>query len=418
MRSVPSSFFRVAVLVGSLAMAGQALPKNRPSQTASTPKVEGSLSQRVIEWRAAVAAHNAGRMDEAVFTISGWSSKQARDVLVQVKKLAGLLMSSRAFALRKMNAQALLGLTDEEAQKGNANRVLLRGALLHTDIAMLAAHLVPTAPGDASELMVIDAYRAGQESGQHWEFARMLLDSVHPVPSSDDRVRQWYVAVAAHMQNTRHWGSATYHLKRAREIFPTEATFLFYSGTLHEYYASPLAQKSKITASSMTFDFGSRKQELARARHYFEEAVSAQAGYAEAHLRLGRILGLLGNHPQAINELQSAAGGLTEERLRYYHDLFLGQEQQEVGNMDAARGAFQSAAKLFPMAQSPRLSLSLLLRWSDSFPDALTALARVISPPAGDSRGDDPLWFYDVWQARNADGLISEIRRVIGGLPR
>ncbi len=414
--------FRATILVGNLLLACQAFPENWPSQTTSNPQSGGPLIyQRVIEWRKAVAAHDAGKVDDAVIDVSSWSSKQVREVLVQVKGLVRLVVKSRKDAASfttERRAKALLGLTDEEAQKGNANRVLLRGALLHTDIAILAARLVPTAPGDTSEWMIEDGFKVGKESGQHWEFARTLLDSVDPMPSSDERVRQWYVAVAAHMQNTRHWGLATYHLKRAREIFPADATLLFYSGTLHEGFASPLAQKSKVTASTITFYFGSRKQELERARHYFEEAVSVQAGYAEARLRLGRVLGLLGDHPQAVNELQLAAAGLTENELRYYDDLFLGQEQQEVGHMDAARGSFGSAAKLFPKAQSPRLSLSLLSRWSDRFPDALTALATVISPPANNNPVDDPLWFYDVWQARNANKLISEIRRVIGELPR
>jgi tetratricopeptide (TPR) repeat protein len=232
-------------------------------------------------------------------------------------------------------------------------------------------------------------------------------------------VRQWYLAAAADMQHRRQWGNAEDHLSRARRIFRSDASFLFYSGAVHEFYAGPSAQNSALVAPpGSNMDFGSRDSELGRSRGFYREAVVADPDFAEARLRLGRVTGLILDHSQAVAELQKAAAVLVDPQLRYYAALFLGQEQVTLGHYDAAQEQFQAATVLYPTAQSPRLALNHLLRWSVHFPETFAETAQILMLPSRSLERMDPWWVYDISQARNADELVAEMRRAIGGLPR
>ena len=83
-----------------------------------------------------------------------------------------------------------------------------------------------------------------------------------------------------------------------------------------------------------------------------------------------------------------------------------------LGNRDAARVAYEEAARLFPMAQSPLLALSQLARRYGDRGGALRAIERLFALPAEDrTEKDDPRWWYYVAQARDADDLIEAMQR-------
>ena len=91
----------------------------------------------------------------------------------------------------------LLGLTDEEAQAGNANRILHRAAILHADVAMLVIPLLPGRTGCSARATVL--VQDGNSAGTgcisfHWAHGRMLLDAVRPDPGKDEVARLWYLA--------------------------------------------------------------------------------------------------------------------------------------------------------------------------------------------------------------------------------
>jgi len=81
------------------------------------------------------------------------------------------------------------------------------------------------------------------------------------------------------------------------------------------------------------------------------------------------------------------------------------------GQHDAARDAYERAAALYPMAQSPLLALSELARRQGNRPAALRALQRVFDLPSTEPERSDPWWRYHVEQARNVDELLEELRR-------
>jgi hypothetical protein len=122
-------------------------------------------------------------------------------------------------------------------------------ALLHTDIAELAEErMLPQGrPFIAETLLVRNGIVYGN-SGKvaHWNYARWIIDLLHPNPSQDNTVRRWYIATASMMQKMLLWGSARMHLQRAKECFPHDADIEFLSGTLPECFASPRAQNAEL----------------------------------------------------------------------------------------------------------------------------------------------------------------------------
>jgi tetratricopeptide (TPR) repeat protein len=257
------------------------------------------------------------------------------------------------------------------------------------------------------------------QSSLHWEIARMLLDFVKPhgsdraAPERDDMVRQWYRATAAWMQLREDHDKL--HLDRARELFPGDADILFLSGCQRETFAgSPIqaAVRSAVLPTGVTLDVGSDRGELREAEALFRRALEVRPDHAEGRMRHGRVLALLGRHADAALELRRAAGELEDPQLLYYAELFLGTEEEMLGNRDAAHAAYERAAELSPKAQSPLLALSELARRYGDRPAALGAMERLFAFPDDDrSDRDDPWWSYYVAQARDAEDLLNAMRQ-------
>jgi tetratricopeptide (TPR) repeat protein len=420
------------VLMGTVLLAGTGAPlQSAAERTGSISPLAPFLRQqgvrksdlqwdaRVEQWREAAAQHEPGKLDEAVNLISNWPKTEVLAVINEVRGLARLAVMQRPQPVAR--AQRLLGLTDAEARKGDANRTLKRGALLHTDIALLAPNPEPFVPGFTRPargmLLVLDGRVVGWDDGAHWEFARLLLDSVDPWPGTDDMVRQWYLATSACLLNRRMFGHAVSHLEWAQRTFSSDAGILFYSGVMHEYFAAPRSQNATPLPGSR-FGISSEESELRLSRQFLQQVVACDPQYAEAHLRLGRVTGLLGNHEEAVAELERAAATMTDPRLLYYAALFLGNEQAILGHLDAAREQFEFAAYLFPTSQSPVLALSQLANRAGDLAGALLALERAFKLPMKDGRHEDPWVDYHAAQLRNADELMAGMRKVFGGLPR
>jgi tetratricopeptide (TPR) repeat protein len=219
------------------------------------------------------------------------------------------------------------------------------------------------------------------------------------------------------MLNRRHWAYADPNLRSALQIFPSDASILFYAGLLHESYAAPMNQNAPRPDGS-NYLFSSRTSELEQARDCFQKSVAADPGFAETHLHLGRVLGMLGQHDQAVMELQQASSSLTDGMLLYEAFLFLGHELLVLGRETEAREHYEKAAKLYPTAPSPLLALSQLARTAGDSQGAWMNVQRVFELSAGHSRMNDPWWNYDLVSVRNADALLSKMREGFGGLAR
>ena len=78
---------------------------------------------------------------------------------------------------------------------------------------------------------------------------------------------------------------------------------------------------------------------IARGGSAVRRVLEIKPDFAEARLRFGRVLGLLGRHSEAVVELRRATANLTETDQVYFATLFLGAEEQALGNREVARAA-------------------------------------------------------------------------------
>jgi tetratricopeptide (TPR) repeat protein len=129
-------------------------------------------------------------------------------------------------------------------------------------------------------------------------------------------------------------------------------------------------------------------------------------------MRYGRVLGLLSKHAEAAIALRLAVTELRDTEQRYYGELFLGAEEEALGNRDGALAAYREAATLAPRAQTPLLALSQLARRYGDRGGALRAINRLFGFQADEREfDDDPWWGYYVAQARDADDLLRAMRQ-------
>jgi tetratricopeptide (TPR) repeat protein len=294
--------------------------------------------------------------------------------------------------------RALLRLTDEEAAAGNANRILKRAAVFHADVAMLVTPYLPNRIGCSMQpsMLVKDGNRIGTGCLYiHWMHSRLLLGAVRPNPGHDGFVRNWYLATATYLLETGDYANAKPHLEQARLLFRSDPEVLFARGYYQEAFASPTIQSVAVDTGD---DPRLAKSYLEEAEDLFGRAVKGDPQFAEARVRRGQVLNLLGRHGDAVGELRLAAAAAKGPQLAYYAQLFLGRAEESAGNPAAARAAYERAAGLFPQAQSPRLALALLARRLGDRAAAQGAMRRVVELPGERTAASDPWTFYYRWQ--------------------
>ena len=455
-------------------LAGQRRAPGSGMPLPAIEQVEAGRVERLERWLKAVARHAPGEDDDALAEVAGTPNANLKELWVDANVLVQMMRNVKAdrFNVRaggqrastqvryaKADLQRLralacaaggslietscmaLGAMDEldadlrrvgtlaraAKLRGDDNYILRRGALLHTDVAILAPGAMAVADAAASSagpqrfrMDISDGREVDlHQSAVHWEIARMLLDFVRPRgrdradPGGDEMVRKWYRATAAWMQLREDHDRM--HLDRARGLFPSDSDILFLSACQRETYAGVSIQtavRSAVLPTGVTLDVGSDRVELREAEGLFRRVLELKPDHAEARMRYGRVLGALGKHAEASSELRRAVANLTDTQLLYYAELFLGGEEEALGNRDAARVAYEQAAGLFPRAQSPLLAISQLARRYGDRGGALRAMDRLFALQDEErDEHDDPWWWYYVAQARDADDLLDAMRQ-------
>jgi hypothetical protein len=381
----------------------------------------GSSVPTVRRWITAVLAHHPGDVDQAL-----------RDIAAIPSGTYGVLRSDIDKALR-----------EEFRDPKIRDEVRYRGAVLHTDIALLLPDEAgafkpndavtpprsgqldrmgrPIAKPEASSLvyMVDGRYLTSDVESGHWPFARQLLAGVSDV-SSDAFVRLWYRAIAATFLGEYRYGNATFHLKSAMEVLPRDPILLFFSGALQEALTSGRVRQSRATPSRKTElvmgqfkdidpEVPTERAVLATAERYFREALR-YGGPAEAEIRLGRVMGRAGRHREAVELLARTGAPAGSDRLAYFRELFLATEYQAVGKTEEARRCLDRAAAFFPTAQTPLIALSDLERTSGNRTGMVDVLRRLEALPADASGRLDPWSDYYRSYASDADAQLSVVR--------
>ena len=385
-----------------------------PGSRSAGKTAETYQLEKLTEWRTAAVQHISGEPDAAAVRIGGWDPKDIETVIAYVTTIASQDAKSARRRLAKAPVRLAFDVTDQEVREGNVNQILKLGTLLHTDIALFELETGIRQHVREGIGVFADGRIFVKKKDLHWDFARRLIEPMRPIPSDERIMRQWFIATTAYMQNRRDLGYAGQNLKSALERFPSDERILFYAGVQHETWASPVNQNVLLPAGGR-ISFGSKESELKLARKFFQRAIEAKADFAEAHLRLGRVMGLLGDHPESVAELQRAAAAMTDPQLLYYAALYLGREFEALSRRSQAREQYERAAALYPDAQSPLLALSRLAHDIDDVEGALRELQRVFELPRKDLWRDDPWWSYDLAHVRDASSLVDEMRKAFGG---
>jgi tetratricopeptide (TPR) repeat protein len=313
--------------------------------------------------------------------VSTWTGAELEDVAAEAKRHARTIAK-----------------TDPD----RANRILLRGAALHADIARLIPDdVVRRSPSQETTYVVRDGRWLGvRYVSMHWQLGRSLLDSVVPAPAEHAGVREWYLETCTDLLRLRQFAAAVDHYSRARQLFPSDPVILFVSGALHERFASTALQAAaeSITQSERTTAaVSTMRGELARAERLFRDSLVHRPDHVEARLRHGRVLDDLGRHEEAASELRRAIADGASGPLLYLAHLFLGRAEEALGRDAAARDAFEQALALYPNAQSPRLALSQIARRAGNRAAAQRELQAIAKLPDDEQRREDPWWvYYDV----------------------
>ena len=303
----------------------------------------------------------------------------------------------------------LLGLAEAEGAQERANRILKRAAILYADVVMLVVPLLPGQFGCSAgaSLLVKDGASIGTGCvNTHWPQGRALLDAVKPDPAKDETVRLWYAATLAFLLQTGNYANAKPQLEHAQLLFRLDPDILFQGGYYHEAFASPLIQTAAVASGS---DPRGGKAHLENAEDLYRRAVRENPQFAEARVRHGRVLALLGRRQDAARELRLAAAAAEGPQLRYYAELFLGQAEESVDNLAAARDHYLRAAALYPQAQSPLFALALLARQSGDRSGAREAMAKLLALSPGRPEDSDPWWVYSRWQNEPYEARLAEL---------
>ena len=393
-----------SILVASLTGLFATQPVQRPLTTSAFAN----------EWLDAAAAHEPGATDAPLQKIASWNADRLERVL------RGIRAAKPSETL---------------------NQLLERGAVLHGDITLLNQALTEptrvagwTSPGHA--LLSRDGEALG-ESGMdaHAQYARAFLRAMRApttvvingeavvglkrvraweaARANNPRIRQWFRALSAHFAARRWLSDQLPHLDEAARVVGGDTALMFDAGCYGEVIASPEIQRSLSrgprsapanpqASRNPTALLLNERLNLADAERRYRTALEREPRHAEARVRLAHVLSRRDRPADAVATLQSPLE--TSDRVvRYYGALVLAQASEATGHLDAATKAYEGAAALFPLAQSPILALLRLARARGDEQTAKDLTARVAGLGPDESRRHDPWWVYYDCNGRNRD---------------
>jgi tetratricopeptide (TPR) repeat protein len=427
---MPCVRHHLALICSAILLAGAILTATSRSAVAGD---EMSLLRR---WLAAVNEHQPGRRDGAVARIGAWPDRDLDAVTPYIELLVRLLrapaapLTAEEVGIAGADLGRLRELARAEMERGDLNRIAKRGALLHADIMMSGAAarerlnaseaVRETRAGRSVAVLGVDGEQEGFAAiPPHWALARLILDGVHPDPSTDDFVRLWYRATTAYMLQRGQWGDAERQLRHARERLTPDAGIHLDSGCLYEAFAAPRAQSMMSSAQTrgVRLDMRPVAENLRLAEMHFTQATVLDPKLLEARVRLARVRIQLGRAAEAVSDLEAMSIAATDPVVRYYAVLFLGQALEALERFDAARVAYQRAAALYPMSQAPHLALSLLARETGDRETAQFALGNSLFAPTPDRVRYDPWWVYSWGSGRSMRALVLRLWAAAPGPP-
>jgi len=317
--------------------------------------------------------------------------------------------------LTELPCQVLCGIADCARAKEQKPRELARVLEVWTTTLPAAAALHIDAAVAAQKAGRLEASSEHQRLAL--ELADLLVASVPPtVEGHAARVETersvWLIAMWL-LQLRLELKDLEMLLVRARQTFPGDGLVLLASGAFHEVQARPylLLEASEGRQGNLAaWRLEERTWRLKSAEEAYRNAITAAPGLEEAHLRLGRVLGLQGRYDDAHASLARVPDLTPDTRWRYLSLLFRASAYEAEAKTDASRTAYRAAIDLWPSSQAARLGLSRLQAEGADWAEARKELEGLGTE--GEDRAD-PWWAYDFGQAWRLESGLAELRKTV-----
>jgi tetratricopeptide (TPR) repeat protein len=402
--------------------------------TSSSATADERAMGMLRDWILAVQQHVPDEPDAALARIHSWSYDDLSLMRAYVEALAGAPLKGNQDRVTRRRR-----ISDRELQEIEELRTVLprdfttflkRAALLHTDAVLLATSPIVSVPGPPPQqpggrrqptdqrinVRSQDGRIEGFEvANPHWEFAMDLLEALPLSPNRDPIVPLWFRAIGAHFARERNYADSLLHFARARRMVPDAPEVLFGEACLQETLGAPRNQEYvRITIlpnGARFLDVEAPQTHFRRSEGLLRRALTGNPGLVEARLRLGRMLALLERHDEALTELRHVLAATPERAIAYYAHLFIGDTEQALGRLEAARAAYEAAIELYPRTQSARIGLGAVLRAAGDRSAALAAILPTLDEPVQSrDSADEPWWDYYDGDAANLATLMDRLR--------
>jgi hypothetical protein len=235
--------------------------------------------------------------------------------------------------------------------------------------------------------------------------------------------RDWYVAANTIMRQPRgHYTPfelSPNALESPRRQLGDDAEILTLLGTVAGAFIGPEELEGSFVhelhgAKAL---FGGRwysRGSAHDAEGYFRKALERDPQFAEARLRLGRVLQLVGD-PTAEDELAQAASS-SDDVVAYLAHLFLGQGHEFSGQLADAEAEYRAAIARYPAGTVARLALSqALFQTGDSA--AAWSASRSVFVSDTMSADRDPWAALPVYNFWNFDERFARLRAQVSASP-
>jgi tetratricopeptide (TPR) repeat protein len=406
--------------------------------SATAPAQDDASANALQRWIAAVNEHKPGSADNAAgFVVSmtfAYRLELDPAMTAFLKRLSGQTLTARTAPERR-----IFDLYNGVRVEPGLTRFIRRAVILHTDAAIFAGKFPPGsfdlppaavkkgATHPASPLLsnrraVVqrDGVVIGEATADwNWPFARSLLDLVMPAPNltygppRDPKFgAAWYHATNAYLMGRGDLADLRLQMQRAAAALPDEPRVLFDRGCYAEALGLPYNQTVRDdpalrTTNSIAVDLPSEESANGEAERLFTRAIAFDDRYAEAHVRLARLLERGGRHDDAAAEAALALASPHDRVVAFYAHIVSGRIAFSRGRVNDSLDHYAAAAALFPDAQSALLGASQAALMSSNVDAAMSFIQRL--SPRSREMAADPWWSYRLCAGRDVDALMNAL---------